>query len=122
MSTRSQEVRAVLYDEILKVVAEALAYREMPDLSAYSSEDIFHAFQPGFVGLCQRDINFAWFERFRDKVVARRVGLCRLDPCNVELFSRSVRGAAYYGKLVSNGQPDLRVVITPTSSPITYDS
>ena len=119
--TRSMEVRHVLQEEILDVVAKALAFGEMPDLAEYSSDDVFHAFQPGFVGLCQRDINPIWLGDLIFRIAACR-GPFILKWTRRHFFDKPVRGTAFYGELVGCGGPIKLVMITPTSSPITYDA
>lgn len=120
MTTRSIAVRLALYEEIMTAVAEALSLGLEPDFSDYSSSDVYHTFRYGFQGPLQCDVNVLWLDDLIDKINDCG-GAFKLTHLGKNAFSKSVRGAAWYGQLVSE-TISRRIIITPTASPITYDS
>lgn len=120
MTTRSTAVRLALYEEITIVVAKALSLGLKPDLSDYSSSDVYHTFRYGFQGPLQSDVNVMWLDDLIDKI-NECGGEFKLTNLGKNAFSKPVRGAGWYGQLVSD-TANRRIIITPTSSPITFDS
>ncbi len=117
--TRSMEVREIIHEEIIELVAKALAYSQMPDLTEYSGDDIFHAFQPGFQGTCQNDINPIWLDDLMKRITRYKANV--LKEADRKMFSCPVTGAAFYGVLLTPHHVVLKVMITPSSHPIAFD-
>ena len=104
------------FQTIYEHTAEALGRMELPDFSGFDEREVHFAFNNVFQLLTLKP---SWLSHLQQRVHARSGGGVLVEDVGREGFGIDVKGAAAHLRLV-RGDQTRKVLLTPTSRPLTF--
>lgn len=104
------------FETIYEHAAQALSRMELPDFSGFDERDVHLAFNNVFQLLT---LNQSWLSHFQQRVHALSGGEVLVEDVGREGFGIDVKGAAAHLRLLG-GDQTRKVLLTPTSRPLTF--